>query len=1114
MPPLQVSRPSLRPENTARPTRQGFTLVVTLVILAAVTILVVGLYGIVSRETQTSASYDAVDQADLAMQSGLDRVGILLKGALADELGVVFSVPLSPAVDDKNRPREMLMAANYDAVAKQWKYQPLASGIPVPANSQKLAMPASGFEKIPVKDPMVGPSVEENAVEARKLPTAAPWAARTPRYWMQVRLPGEEAAAGGQEGEQGSQTPKEGDVVARYSFYVEDLQGKLNLANAGEHDSAKNIPFRQPEIEKAEVATAPVFGVAPIVPGMKIEPNGRWRRNPSSVWTLLRPDLEPLNSAAIPQSMNAMHQRLTSINAKRLSFSPEMWRELLVSPDPLTNWTGIDAARLSGPNARLANGSLADGQLRALEENTTGYLTPYDELALVPYGPEFKNGGGRKMNINRILYETGGDTGMSDQTKLVERIDEMAEHINSHLPQFSKRAGGYPLPRSEGITNRAKHKMAYLKCLAAGMLDYADMDPMPSINQTFGGAGSESTESNIEYRGTDSFPIVNEYWQRYRMEEFASRSVKYSLTDFVELWNPTNQVIKGQITCCFEYKGRMVAGFRSYQVMSSLHLAESSGKPASQNGLAGYWFAPREILLQPNELQVIKFDPVKFTLDGGELGNVVGVDYFGQPANGNDDRESRYRLAFKMDGATQFSVVDMPLAPVERYYKNANLTNRQLFNVSQPGMAYRLRQQGFAWNVGDSRASYFIDYNQEEISYTGGSSPWGRNYRRLAIDLLPGESRPNFWPDGGHNTVPCPTSIGDTARNPDDISLRPTVNPTNSAAERQKFVQRISNAGRFYSPTEMGNVFDPIMWDPNGGGWFDEKVLYSDHADLKPAVVKIDSETELDAHKRFCGGNSLRIGRVEHSIFRPDYRSKPDAGRPTDRGMAASALLDLFHCGDANSQDPERIRGPLVRIDGHVNVNTASRDTLRALVAGRLVMDPRLRHDSNDSEPDGSKPTLLLAPSKKRVEAQADVIASAIIENRPYITPAEVAEKAVLSPADAALMEKNSELPLLEASVPVFGYTKRDPSDDLRVRPEWSDAAAEELFSRLWNNSTVRSRHFQVVVCGQAVKIGRDGETHVVSTRSRLYHLFVKPVRAADGTLQGQVVEITYSRPL
>lgn len=1104
---------------------QGFTLVVTLVILAAVTILVVGLYSIVERESQTSASYDAVDQADLAVQSGLEHAGVLLKEALADEMGVIFSAPLTPNQDDKQRSREMLIAANFDKATEQWKYQPLASGVALPASSERLQMPAAAFEQKPSADPAVGPSVEESLLETRKLPVAAPWQARVPRYWMQIRLPGAEGEgepdSGGEEGE----VPEEGKLVARYSFYVEDLQGKISLANAGIHDRDKGKPHFQEDLTYLEQTTAPDTPALPLIPGLYVEPNARWRRMPVSVWTLLQPDHEPVLAGSVPKAANILHDRLTAINSKRLAFSPDMWRELLISPDPLTNWPGIDPLRLTGGEARLPNGSLADAQLRAIEENTTSFLTPYDELALVPPVPGFAvtQVGGRKLNLNKVLHDIEGDQERTDQSKMTQAVEQVAEHIHRHIPRFGERAGGYPLPRAASLNQSSIHRMAYLKGLVAGMIDYADRDPLPSINVAQGGAGSPAGEAAIEYRGTDSFPLVNEYWQRHRFEEFRGREVECSLTDYVELWNPTDQVVKGNVTCCFEYRGRFAIGLQqSYDVMNSLDKV-ITGRPSSVPGLNGLWFAEQYVELQPNEIRVVSFPPVRFRLDGGSLGNITGVEYKGQPANGNDDRESKYRLAFKPAGHSSYTVVDLPFAALERYHRTTSLSSRQSFNVNQPGLSYRVRDQNWAFNVGDTRAAYFIDYHQEVIDYGNGSSPWGRNHRHAddpqGFTTLAGESRTYLWPDGGHNTIPRSDDIDDSDTNPDDASKMPAINPTNSAVERQKFVQRISNRGRFYSMTELGHVFDPIMWCPRNTTWSgndqpsDDKIGYDEHADLKADLLSTSnpSPAELDAHKRFCGGNSLRIGRVEHSLFRPDYRKTPDDGRPQTRALTATSLLDVLHCGDANSTDVERFTGPLVRIDGHVNVNTASKETLRALVAGRISTDPLLKSDSSLAD---KEDPVLLAPTSSRTAAQADIIAEAIIQNRPYVTPAEVADKAVLSPEAEANLQPHEELPPLAANVPVFGYTKLYPDAERRVQPEWSDAAAEETFARLWNNSTVRSRHFQIVVVGQTVKVGREGRTNVISTRSRLYHVFVKPVRSADGTLQKQEIEITYSRAL
>jgi hypothetical protein len=95
---------------------------------------------------------------------------------------------------------------------------------------------------------------------------------------------------------------------------------------------------------------------------------------------------------------------------------------------------------------------------------------------------------------------------------------------------------------------------------------------------------------------------------------------------------------------------------------------------------------------------------------------------------------------------------------------------------------------------------------------------------------------------------------------------------------------------------------------------------------------------------------------------------------------------------------------------------------------------------------------------------------------------------------------------------PILGASKR--ANDLSIEPEWNDAAAEEAFARIFNNATVRSRHFRVVVTGQAVVKTRSETTKVLATRSRVYHVFVRPIRDVNGNLIRQQTEILYARTL
>jgi hypothetical protein len=166
----------------------------------------------------------------------------------------------------------------------------------------------------------------------------------------------------------------------------------------------------------------------------------------------------------------------------------------------------------------------------------------------------------------------------------------------------------------------------------------------------------------------------------------------------------------------------------------------------------------------------------------------------------------------------------------------------------------------------------------------------------------------------------------------------------------------------------------------------------------------------------------------------------------------------------------------VIRREGHVNVNTAPRDVLRALVAGQLQTDPdmavrdrRRRHDTRENCAPLVRP---FDASPPRNSEEADIIADAIIAGRPYVSVSEVA--AATDPAGR----------------PVFGNTRlMEPGPFL----EWSDAAAEETFARLYNSTTVRSRNFRVHAVGQALRELPNGELKILSTRRKVFRIFCDP---------------------
>jgi hypothetical protein len=1162
------------------PASGGFTLVMTLSILAAVTILVVGLFSIVARERKTSTSFDAVEQADLAVQAGLEQAGALLKQALLDENGIIMAVPTAPWITDEEveqdsdgvlqketgrESRAALVAANFtpnvsSLAGGSWRYVPLVSGVAtseqqgeIPPDSEladlkemvRPAMPGAFvngdaiFKMDPVGSVPTPEELRDLKHQVQRLTKFEPWLRTPSAYWVELTRPVTPEDPPEEDGE---------TVASRFCFYVEDLQGLVNLGTAGNVDTGTpdvtpvtGLHSRQ-ELKLAMNVRAgyprQLLGFH-AVPGLNVTDPLKPLRNQMSLHTLLQPNVDSQTGAlGINARLVTLNQRLVGLRS--MMFSPDMWREAVLVPDTEMQWAGMEEATLSRryeagasvPVGRYA-GELIDSVMGRLERNVTAGLQGYDELALIPYEPGISGGGQRKLNLNAALNRIEKAANANERaTRSAQEVNTIAAHVQLRLPQFAAaRAGGYPFPGAPRAvpasqTTAPIRAAAYLRCLSAGLLDYADTDAHPNMdgNPMSEPGATTGVDAYPTYRGMDSFPVVTEQWQRYRLEPASNGTVRYSISSYLELWNMTNQEIAGSVAAVFECNGFLTAGFVAGEtVVQAVDRYGVSGQPGELSGVkGGRWHKAVNLNppLRPNEYRVVKFEDIVMQFPRLP-GAVESVIFKGSTADADNDFRSRYRLAYQPLGMQEFRVVDQPLWPVDRNPRTVSASVRQKFNTTNPGSGYgnRLARE-FINNIGDPRAAFFVCDRQHLISYPDDSSPGGRNVREADIRAtLFGETRVNLWPDGGHNSPAPPNSPGNENRVPDDPSFR-LFGASGQLVERdaQKYVQVISNRGRFFSLTELGHVFDPLMWDPDGGS---ETSLptYAQFANIRPGGGATLSH-------RFCGGTTLRMGRPEHDRFRPDFAAFPQAGRPNTRGTSATALLDLFHCGKPTSGVESELIGDLVRIEGQININTATRDALRVALAGRLVMDPQLKFRSQDGAPNVAvelqPPTSQdAAGSSSSTAAHADLLAELIIRNRPYVSAAQLPEK-VLMPTAAELAQRPLPREIQVANVrgrvlvdgqPVMGATVRG-SDDRSIEPEWNDAAAEEAFARIFNSATVRSRNFRVVVAGQAVRKTRSGLTKVLATRSRLYHVFIRPIRDAAGNVIRQQTEILYARTL
>jgi hypothetical protein len=205
--------------------------------------------------------------------------------------------------------------------------------------------------------------------------------------------------------------------------------------------------------------------------------------------------------------------------------------------------------------------------------------------------------------------------------------------------------------------------------------------------------------------------------------------------------------------------------------------------------------------------------------------------------------------------------------------------------------------------------------------------------------------------------------------------------------------------------------------------------------------------------------------------------------------MEAYRLLDLFHTGLSGISLASERQGPVTFIHGHVNLNTANRETLRALAVGALTMDPKISVRTSDSHNVSglmAPPVSPFKPTPAEVNAEADRIADAILllrKSRPFASPSAIAET----------VDPSGRL--------VFGNKDLLPNGP---RIQRTDSAAEETFARAFEASTVRSRNFRIWVVGQSVAptTATNTSPEVLAEVRKVFTVFADPgERKPDGAV-------------
>jgi hypothetical protein len=979
--------------------RPGFTLAAVLVIVGALLILAVGILLVSSIERSTARLMSDRERAKLAARAGLEEVRAIFARETANDGFVILQSALADPIVEEREPAPYLFIARgtgtLSGTRHIHRYVPLFSA---------SANPANGVFSAPQVAPLL-PASEAERVDFTTLPYLDPVRAA----WVPVR-------------------DGRNRIVARYAYWIEDLQGRVDPAIVGNEKGVDGDHAR--------------VGWPFPAPGLNDQPEGADE-----------PALDQIALFAIdPSATDGAQGDLGKTLIKN--------RPILVSPD-----SQLAAANIQPPLTRLTApspdggfiGDLADPAARAVERGLATGLQPYLEQPIIPYadGITAASAGTPKLNLNELLA-------MDRSTA----IDEMAAHIRQALPNFDQRKGGFPDD--------------YVKTLAANALDYADEDNEASIGEG--------------YRGIDAYPFTSELVLKvdYRgmTVESGRQYLNFNIRLFAELYNPSNVDVSGEARISYECALRVSpigigTGMPSFDKEELLDTASTSTHDLDKIG-SQYWSKPVQINLRPNQYQSHLFCDVTYRLDHGTP----------------DENEILPNTPFSLlenKGASGSSLM-WKGNPVERqqgvvrqqgFIYNTNSSGNKisgyhvgipdiLSKCHLPGLLYQKpSSSAFYGTTGDPRISHYLNraLNSplDESAYPENASPNRRNIRRNIYNpdaatkpKVYARSLPSEWPDGGHDNP-----VGTWTPGTDDATEMTEARFNLPYVEDWKYhsIQRISNRGFFLSATELGHVFDPIMYAPVFDTTTATNSFWSNH--MFPAGIDtwpdMNAITDNSRNVLYGGGNTLRIGRPEHPAFHGF----------DGRNMHAASLLDLFHTGQPASPDPELRKSPVNKIEGQVNINTAARDALRLLAAGGLTMDPMLsaRTSSSHSPPPlAAPPWQHITLDAPKISLLADKVADAVIASRPFASPS----------AMASARDSDGRF--------VFGNRAQYPQGQ-NIR--WTDAAAEEVFARVYQASSVRSRNFRVWIVAQAIApmVDMSQNPEILAETRTVHTMFIDPGR-------------------
>ena len=843
-------------------------------------------------------------------------------------------------------------------------------------------------------------------------------------------------------------------------------------------------------------------------------------------------DLEGLIDA---ERMGAATSRSTGTNPEEVSVSSATGTNgTLVSS--ISTFTNNRAAYISfgllATNSGLAN--LTNARYFASGLRAWSPTTPSASdgaLAWIPVGipisgssnaPKgYTSQGYTKFNLNNLATNSGS---------AAQAVTNIAQIITSNLStNFLRRAGGL----TDSILY-STNDFDYAKCLAANIVDYIDADSYPTALDAAQG-----------YCGIESLPYLTEIGMRIRLEyspnATASDYTEYndktntvtatalgpvrilpSFNVYLEFWNPYSVPItfsnfssilgiklKSYGTNDPTSTNAFALGYNGYvQTVDSLADGFKSGASgpltnmtfsfatASSANLAG--MTTNNPTLNPNQYCSIRCQnnninwATNISSTSTNKWLFTNNGYFFKYNNTSTNRVvwlNQNTAAFSNDcivnnitstndpGTSwlcEISVSNTNSASNIPYIRVRNMrfdsvTMNATNSASKSATWWLIRPSSriyvgatngfFAQTPGDPRISYFLRNTGGElhgnVSWSNTASGGGNSFGGPNQDFDISQ-----WPDRGHP----PKQYGNlNANEPSAANISMADTGTDRAPS---FIRN----GKMTNILELGNIYDPILWRGLTNG-------------------NVTSDSISDS--RVGGGNSLRIGRPEHTLFA--FTNMYNNSTPWIPNMAqsAAALLDLFCLTNGVSTTNS---GPYSLGGGKINLNTAPAPVLRALAGGVLMTnDPVLINNLSQVAANHSVPA-----------GMSEAFAQGVMRFRskyPFLTPSHLCFIGT-DPTwpNTSTWPSNS----------VFGNTNTislsaapgNSAASTRINVnEWSDQAAEEWFSKIYALSSCQSQNFRIYVVAQRVATNSSGQTNAIGPLVKKYYQVYFQNGSAVGTI-------------